>query len=564
MASKEANETYLCSCDLDACDCDCVKGGSAEVHEGSCVSSVCKCYAEEFKANPLWEGFAYKPHQVTAIQWMLKREASQPSGGLLCDEMGLGKTMEILGIMKNSAKAQTLLLCPKAVVAQWRTAASRSQFNVLEVVGDTWQMVSPFRSGQPFLFVTNYEKLVTKGKKTFDRTWDRVVLDEAQRVRNKSSKIWTSIAAMKRKTTWCVSATPIVNSNKDIKALFQLVGYEKEQLESESYMYELMATACIHRSMEEMRPVLAELPCAPIINKEYLDFDTEEEAEFYRGIQGNVMKRWRAVERDETKIMFSLIMRLRQISLHPQVYINARKKEWKRYARQDWSGSSTKFNALRRKIEAGKPSKWIVFCQFHDEMEMLQGFLKKSPAVGKVQMYHGGMTDRAKDKVIARTFGELEDKHEVLLLQLQSGGVGLNLQHFTKVIFMSPWWTSALMDQAIGRAVRIGQKETVEVTLLLLKEEETMNVDKKMLEKVEEKRHVLAELFIHASRGALLKGALLKGALLKGALLKGALLKGAELKGAELKGASLKEVEVKDALLQVINQEASSEDPSNS
>ena len=64
---------------------------------------------------------------------------------------------------------------------------------------------------------------------------------------------------------------------------------------------------------------------------------------------------------------------------------------------------------------------------------------------------------------------------------------------------MSPWWTSALMDQAIGRAVRIGQKEVVEVTMFLLREEESMNIDKKMLEKVEEKRDVLTKLFAHAS-----------------------------------------------------------------
>ena len=400
-------EPFFCFCeDMLACNCDCVKGvyfGSSEVevHSGDCASVVCSCSsvasastsasasaeaeaeaAEEHK--PLWPGFSYKPHQKTAISWMLARESSTPSGGLLCDEMGLGKTMEILGIMKNSSKTQTLLLCPKAVVAPWRTAAQRSHFNVLELQGAGWRLGGSYRPGQPFLFITNYEKLVAR---PFNRTWDRVVLDEAQRVRNKGSKVWSAIASMKRKTTWCVSATPIVNTVKDIKALFSLVGYEKEQLASENFLYELMNTACLHRSMEEMRPVLSELPSAPIITKEYLDFDTEEESEFYRGIQGVVMRRWRAVERDEIKMRFALIMRLRQISLHPQVYINARKKEWKRYARQDWPGASTKFSALRRKMEgAAGPARWIVFCQFHDEMDMLQAALERSPAVGLVQL----------------------------------------------------------------------------------------------------------------------------------------------------------------------------------
>lgn len=518
-ASAFQKGTILCSCSVE---CDCVKGvgcgaqlhDGTEVHDGTCRSLIaeaaCSCSAVWVELAkeplPLWEGFAYKPHQVAAIHWMLERERSTPSGGLLCDEMGLGKTMEILGLMKNSPKRHNLLLCPKAVVSQWRVAAGRSRFNVLEVRGQGWFMTTPFRAGQPMLFVTNYEKLMSK--KVFGRLWDRVILDEAQRVRVRSSKIWAGIHAMTRSTTWCVSATPVVNSLKDIKNLFELVGYKKEEL---AQVNQLMASACLHRSMAEMRPVLKELPCAPTVVKEYLDFDTEDEAEFYRGIQGILMRRWRSLERDQSPVLFSLLMRLRQISLHPQVYINARKREWVNYARDDWIGASTKFNALRRKMEtATAPSRWIVFCQFHDEMEMLQSFLERVPAVNRIQMYHGGITDKAKEAVIAGTFGSLDDGHEVLLLQLQSGGVGLNLQHFTKVVFMSPWWTSALMDQAIGRAVRIGQKGVVEVTMLLLREEDSMNIDKKMLEKVEEKRDVLTKLFTYASHGkghqAILKG----------------------------------------------------------
>jgi SNF2 family DNA or RNA helicase len=133
-------------------------------------------------------------------------------------------------------------------------------------------------------------------------------------------------------------------------------------------------------------------------------------------------------------------------------------------------------------------------------MEILGDYLSKSPTVGLLQMYHGGMTDKEKDDVLEKTQTK-DEKHQILLIQLQSGGVGLNLQHFTKVVFMSPWWTAALMDQAIGRAVRIGQGEIVEVTLLVLKEEETMNIDRMMLEKAEEKGDMLKVLFQHASRG---------------------------------------------------------------
>jgi len=220
------------------------------------------------------------------------------------------------------------------------------------------------------------------------------------------------------------------------------------------------------------------------------------------------MRRWKALEHDATPFKLALINRLRQISLHPQVYINARKKNSKFYDRDDWEGSSTKFSALRTKLEdpTVAPARWIVFCQFHDEIDILSAYLEKSKNVGMVQNYDGRMSDAQKEETLQMSNSPLTDKHQVLLLQLQSGGVGLNLQHFTKVVFLSPWWTAALMDQAVGRAVRIGQKEIVQVTMLVLKEEMTMNIDKMMLEKVEEKRGMLDKLFGVAARGIDLVG----------------------------------------------------------
>jgi SNF2 family DNA or RNA helicase len=452
---------------------------------------------------PLWNGFVYKPHQITGVHWMLNREKDAISGGLLCDEMGLGKTMEVLGTMKNNKLLTTLLLCPKAVISQWVDAARRSSINVcvMNDEKDGWTRPRPFTSGQPFLYVTNYEKLLSRMFLFKRLKINRLVLDEAHKVSNRNGKLYQQITEIKRDTTWCVTATPIVNDLKDMRNLFGLVGYDYKALTNYSKLLGTVSQACLHRSMEEMREVIPELPDAAIIKKEVLDFETEDEAEFYRGIQGSLAKRFRMLSRDHSKAIFQLIMRLRQLSLHPQVYINARKKEVFGYTRPDWSESSTKFSTLRKKLEEQETySKWIVFCQFHDEMDILDAYLSKSTSVGRVQLYHGGMTQEEKDDVIENTKTDVEG-HDILLLQLHSGGVGLNLQHFTKIIFMSPWWTSALMDQAIGRAVRIGQNETVEVTLLVLKEEETMNIDEKMLEKASAKKGILENVFKHASRG---------------------------------------------------------------
>jgi SNF2 family DNA or RNA helicase len=91
------------------------------------------------------------------------------------------------------------------------------------------------------------------------------------------------------------------------------------------------------------------------------------------------------------------------------------------------------------------------------------------------------------------------------LIQLQAGGVGLNLQHFDRVCFMGPWWNAAIMDQAVGRAVRIGQKNQVVVHHIRLLEEEKImdenviiNIDDLMMDKVESKRILCNEFLAKA------------------------------------------------------------------
>ena len=93
-----------------------------------------------------------------------------------------------------------------------------------------------------------------------------------------------------------------------------------------------------------------------------------------------------------------------------------------------------------------------------------------------------------------------EKTTDVLLIQLQSGGVGLNLQEFDRIIFSGPWWTQAMMNQAVGRAVRIGQKNQVIVHHLLLKEDKTMNIDRLMNMKAESKGQMNEMVLLTANR----------------------------------------------------------------
>ena len=209
-------------------------------------------------------------------------------------------------------------------------------------------------------------------------------------------------------------------------------------------------------------------------------------------------------------IVLRLIMMLRQLSIHPQVYIEARKKKVKGVY-EDWLTASTKFLKIKQLLEEekDKPHKWIIFCHFHTEMTLLQTYLGECDFVRHIETYSGSLNMDEKAHALNKVrdpFGPDEKKCDILLIQLKAGGVGLNLQEFDRIIFSSPWWTQAAIDQGIGRAIRIGQKNQVVVHNLTLKQEETTsvrNIDKWMKSKAQEKEAMNGAILEMADRNVL-------------------------------------------------------------
>lgn len=430
---------------------------------------------------------------------MIGKENSFPHGGILCDEMGLGKTIEILGLIKSGSKGPTLLIAPLCTLDQWQLTAEKCGFQVWRADKDESQWLLPknFKPSAHQLYVINYERALRRESLVADRVWHRLVCDEAHRLAKSDGALHLLIKKIDASKKWFLTATPIVNGLGDAVSLFNLLGLEKVPRTIKS-IEPLVKDLVMCRTMEQLRSTIPELPSVALQTTHHLDFSTIEEQEFYQGIQGAIVRRWKALASESNRMTerFRLIMCLRQISIHPQVYISARKKEFANYSRPDWVESSTKFEMLRSLIEMDttKNHRWIVFCHFRDEMTMLQEFLLDSMVVKDCQIYNGGMNELQKRDAIQESKQVLTGlDQEVILVQLQSGSVGLNLQHCDRIAFMGPWWTAALMDQAIGRAVRIGQKERVHVHHLILKEEATLNIDRAMLDAAQLKRDLCSK-----------------------------------------------------------------------
>ena len=462
--------------------------------------------------TPLWPGFEYRDHQTKGIQWMLEQEKDEDlfRGGFLCDEMGLGKTMEVLGLLKNSGRGEhSLLLGPLAVIEQWITAAKNSGFNVFRVdpKRHAWVSEGKIYVGRPFFYITHYET-INGYSYLVERKWHRLICDEAHRLVNPNSKSHQRVCEIEAKNRWVVTATPIINDIADGRALFAIAGMDPADVPyGKTDLGELIIQKAICRTVEELRSTIKELPKKEETTVHTLAFKTEDEEDFYRGIQGQLVKRFIALQNEGANYwaMIKLLILLRQISVHPQIYINARRRESDTYERDDWVGESTKTAAVKELIEAESdvPHRWLVFCQFHDEMDILTSSLRNLPRVQQVQTYSGKQTQAQREEVVQNTKRPFvgDNTVDILMVQLHSGSVGLNLQHFDRVIFISPWWTAALMDQAVGRAVRMGQTETVKVHHLQLQEENSLNIDELMLQAVSRKRELCNWFLDTACRG---------------------------------------------------------------
>ena len=474
------------------------------------------------------------PHQVRGVEWMLTREADPDdlAGGFLCDTMGMGKTWTTLGLIQESDLRKTLLLCPLAVVQQWVTAAEEAGINAMTYKKEGWSPTGDFAMGRKYLYVMNYER--AKPETCAMLHFDRIIMDEAHVLRSGGGARYKNIYKVAKRIpySWCLTGTPLVNHCRDVEALYRLLRGTREGsgVPNMNVAQEVFAGYGLHRSAEWLPAAEVEglnLGPPPKEVELVLPFSTDAEAEFYRMVQGQVARQLELHELLDTgnaMVMFKLLLRLRQISIHPQVYIESqRRSHGGAYGRRDWVGSSTKVDALIGLLRSQKVAhNWVVFCSFQDEITLLERVLSQELTVGVISTYHGqkkqaerldALEENAEacarnftvprflvdklplpDDVCGIIHSFVEPKQNVFLVQIHAGGTGLNLQHNDRVVFMGPWWTSALMKQAVARVYRMGQRKTVEVYRLLLEEEQTLNIDRFMMAKAELKEELCAEL----------------------------------------------------------------------
>ena len=413
-------------------------------------------------------GRLFAPYQHDGVKWMLgmEHQVSGPKGGFLCDEMGLGKTVQLVATMLGNRKPRTLIIVPKSIITQWSEEIAKFAPGLQVAVFD-----GPNRVLDKAADVTlvPYTLLTMKGESLDTKTplhmvkWDRVILDEAHEIRNKGSKLFKSVCRLDSGIRWLVTGTPVFNSIQDFVSLCTFLGIPKSFVQGRTK--EIKDIYILRRTKDDLVERLRLPPC--YFENVELDMFTEERALYecvFTEAQDTIKDAFRNAVSLNAKNMVILecLLRARQCMIWPQMYLNgvAMKNET---IPMQWEGRSNKMETLFRMIQEHPDEKSLVFCQFRGEMNYIQSQLKCP-----VFRVDGSVP---KDERVRQIEGfKKASSGAVFIIQIKSGGQGLNLQEATRVYIMAPSWNPATELQAIGRSHRTGQTQAVYVKKLIYKE----------------------------------------------------------------------------------------------
>ncbi len=443
-------------------------------------------------------GINYLDHQVTGIRWMMGRESGDAPwcrGGVLADDMGLGKTFQIIGLIKNGATLRTLIVCPPALYSPWREELRACGFRVHGTVTEVTSSSDPDAVS---IWLTTYPRLSAHYDDFADVGFGRVVLDEGHNIRNGETARKDETVKKIRKSRfgacndiassatcrWIVSATPIQNGKQDWANLCKWlrVRMTPDVPMTVKEGQAMAADIMLRRTMAELRDTMTAIPPAPVFHNHDLTISVgSKEGRLFQALCNQLQN---AMDSNTVSglIKLELYLRIQQFLVHPQIYIESMRAKFKTaYPRPDWTSSATKWTAVYQEVERAITDKApvIVFCNFRSEMDMMVA--AATTAGGAVWAIRGGMgAEKIGAAVTEARAAATEGRPVVVVVQIVSGGCGLNLQFCRRVLFLSQHWNPAVVHQAVGRAVRIGQTVAVEVHTFRVVDGVLDNLDRRM------------------------------------------------------------------------------------
>ena len=381
---------------------------------------------------------------------------------LMADEMGLGKTVQTavaLDVMFHDNNIEkVLIICPAALVFNWYKELDKWCPSVSKVLINGSQKTRESLYHLPYnIWISSYEQIRIDMEMFIsnDLEFDVVILDEAQRIKNKDSKTSLACKLLNRDKSWALTGTPIENNITDIISIYSFVNEGViNEFHSNNEIKSLIEDSFLRRTKKE---VLKDLP--PILyNDLYLKMNGDQ-LDCYQ----DVLNEYISSNANMTSI-FARISKLKSICNFSPT-----------------SNTSIKYEALLNILENSRNEnqKVLIFSQYVGSLKRIKDLLAID-LNQKYNIFHGGVNKEERDEMIDNF--ENNSEFDILLISLKAGGVGLNLNSATNVVLFDRWWNPALENQAIQRAHRFGKKVPLNVYRFIISdtiEEKIENILKK-------------------------------------------------------------------------------------
>jgi len=412
-----------------------------------------------------------RSYQADALAWLGFLE-SAGLGGCLALDMGLGKTPTLLAHLRRGRDGDdpALVIAPPAVVGNWANEAARFVPDLKVVVhhganrADTSEVAHDAAGADVVL--TTYGTALRDVDALAAIPWSRLVLDEAQVIKNPASETAQQLRRLEARTRVVLTGTPIENGLGDLWALLDFVNPgllgdrttfvgQMQQATAkgdgaESALRTLNGVLVFRRTKAE--PIIAEELPDRIDALDHCPMTSEQIGLYQAVLDELVVKSGSESEGTKRKgAVLAAITALKQICNHPAAYTGDDGPL------ADRSGKLARLEEIVDNVfESGE--RMLIFTHFATWGERLAKHLTERTG-RSITCYHGGLARGARDRMIS-TFQEGTGPG-AMVLSLKAGGTGLNLTSASHVVLYDRWWNPAVEDQARDRVWRIGQTRTV-------------------------------------------------------------------------------------------------------
>lgn len=413
-----------------------------------------------------------KDYQKKGVQW-LNDLYQLRLGALLADDMGLGKTIQTLSffsmLQEKNDLGQVLIVVPATLIYNWQCEiekfTSNIQLNVYQRK-DAEKIGRSLFLGESMVVITTYGLLLENNDYFSQFDWNIIVFDEAQNLKNLTTKRTNAARALKGKFKICLTGTPLENHYGEFYSLVDLIVPGSlgpiDEFRKQFVHSEIIVKNDIEDLKLKIKPLLLRRTKKEILNqlpekqetKVLITFE-EEQREIYRDVAlayNNSVKD-AVSQKGEASVqlqMLTALLRLRQICSDPAALPNT-------VYNKVPPKIETLLESLQEIIESGESA--LVFTQFLQTLEHTQKLLIKNKL--PVYVLHGGIPTKQRQQILSDF--QNANGGAIMLMTLKTGGVGLNLTKASYVFHLEPWWNPAVENQATDRAHRLGQQKAVQV-----------------------------------------------------------------------------------------------------